>query len=72
MRMGIKIDRVIENHNITSHEQLQKHLCEISKCKYYWHYDESHKLRLEALDIMKYCEVVELEGVKMYYETQIF
>ena len=67
--MKLNIQNVIEEHNIETHKDLKKHLCEMSGCRYYWSYPEEQRLRLEAIDLLKHCELIKLEGVKLYYET---
>ncbi len=66
----IDIQDIIRVRKIDTHRQLQLHLNQLGHCKYYWHYEQSEKQWLIDKGIMKYCELVIIDGVAMYYENE--
>ena len=67
----INIQAIIKDNNITTHKQLQKYLYKLSNGLHYWHYELYKHDILDDIGMLGICELVELEGVEMYYEVEV-
>ena len=64
------IKQTIAKYNITSHEQLDKKLAEISNDRYYYSYDYDIKDEPRLASLLSKCVVVEFDGIKRFYENE--
>ena len=65
------IKQIIIDNNITSHDELDKHLAKISNCKHYWSYPYDVKDEPRLAELLSKCVVIEFDNVKRYYENEI-
>ena len=65
----INIQKIIKDNHITTHDELQRYLYNLSNGLHYWHYEIWKRDILKEIGIGDKVELVELEGDKLYYEV---
>ena len=66
----INITKIIKDNHFESHRELQLHLRELSNAQHYWNWEQAKKQWLIDKGIMKYCELVIINDVALYYEVE--
>ena len=64
------IKQTIAQYNITSHNELDEYLAEISADRYYYSYDYDIKDEPRLASLLSKCICIEFNGLKRFYEDE--